>query len=104
MLPPPRPADLPPDALAREARELFGRDAGEVPPSTALLPWAIKVGLIVAVCAFGATQYLSRVVETGPVRQREAGMMPADPETTGSIGAAASRTLLDPCGAPGLRR
>ncbi|KQP41086.1 hypothetical protein ASF49_18815 [Methylobacterium sp. Leaf104] len=104
MLLPSPPLDLPADALAREARTEFGRGAAEPPRPATLLPWALKVGLVVAVCAFGATQYLSRAVERGPDRQREARIPAADPETTGAIGPAASRTRLDPCTALDLRR
>ena len=69
-----------------------------------LLPWTIKLCLALGLGALGATQYLSRAVEGGALRQREARAVLVDPETTGSIGPAAARTTLDPCTASGLRR
>jgi len=99
MLPPSRFVDIPreedplPDQAAFAPRQ----------PST-LLPWTIKLSLAIGLLALGMTQYLSRAVETGALRQREARVGQADPETTGSIGGAAARTTLDPCTAAGLRR
>jgi hypothetical protein len=101
------PAMLPPDRFIETPR-------GEAPaweradpeprrPGT-LLPWTIKLCLALGLGALGATQYLSRAVEGGALRQREARTVLVDPETTGSIGPAAARTTLDPCTASGLKR
>jgi hypothetical protein len=98
MLPPSRFVDIPRGEDPMPERE----EAVARPPAT-LLPWAIKLSLAVGIVALAATQYLSRAVETGP-RQREARAGQFEPETTGSIGQAAGRTLLDPCTAAGLRR
>jgi hypothetical protein len=99
MLPPSRFVDTPSDADSVRDREepAFQR------PST-LLPWTIKLCLAVGLLALGTSQYLSRAVESGTLRQREARAEQMDPETTGSIGVAAARTTLDPCTAAGLRR
>lgn len=77
-------------------------DRDEARRPATLLPWTIKLCLALGLGAFGVTQYLSRATETGALRQfARAGS--ADPETTGSIGAAAARTTLDPCTALTLR-
>ncbi len=101
MLPPDRYIDLPRDAGPHEEpEELAPRRPGT------LLPWTIKVCLTLGLVALGTSQYLSRTVGNGTPRQREAQarLQPMDPETTGSIGAAAAHITLDPCTASDLRR
>lgn len=98
MLPPSRLVDsLPSEDPIPEREEPAAR------PASALLSWAIKLSLAIGLAAFGATQYLSHVVETGPRRQ-EARIGAFEPETTGSIGHAIDRVVVDPCTASGLRR
>lgn len=96
MLPPSRSFDTPRPAAFTDG----DRDAPRRP--TTLLPWTIKLCLVLGLGALGATQYLSRATESGTLRQfARAGSL--DPETTGSIAAAAGHTTLDPCTAFDLR-
>ncbi|KQP30094.1 hypothetical protein ASF25_19690 [Methylobacterium sp. Leaf100] len=99
MLPPSRYIDIP-----RAEDPLEERDEPVARRPGTLLPWTIKVCLTLGLVALGTTQYLSRAVESGTLRQREARADVMDPETTGSIGAVAARTTLDPCTASDLRR
>lgn len=97
---------LPPSRFVETFQdEAPAEDAG--PPETArpsgVLTWAMTLCLMVVLVAFAATTYLSRALDADAQRQREARAAIPDPETTGSIGAAA-RTPLDPCMVPGLRR
>lgn len=87
----------PPPPLDYAAPE--GRSAEPAPTRRTMLPWAVKVCLTLAVVGVGATQYLSRVTGEPPALRREAQarMLADDPETTGSLGAAARATTLDPC-------
>lgn len=98
MLPPSRYVETFQDEAPTE-------EAGLPEPArlSGLLTWAMTLCLAVAFAAFGATTYLSRALDADAQRQREARAAIPDPETTGSIGAAA-RTHLDPCTVPGLRR
>ena len=98
MLPPSRYVETFQDEAPAE-------DTGLPEPArpSGLLTWAMTLCLAVALAAFGATTYLSRVLDADAQRQREVHAASLDPETTGSIGAAA-RTYLDPCTVPGLRR
>lgn len=62
------------------------------------MTWAIQVGAVVVLCGFGTALYLSRQVQQGPPRFADTARLNAfDPETTGSIGASARTTQLDPC-------
>lgn len=96
MLPPSRSFDTP-------RTEAFPAPRDEARRPATLLPWTIKLCLALGLGALGATQYLSRATETGALRQFAHASSP-DPETTGSIGAAAARITLDPCTPLTLRR
>ena len=98
---------LPPSRFVETFQdEAPAEDAGLPEPGrpSGVLSWAITLCLAVVLVAFGATTYLSRALDAGAQRQREAHAAILDPETTGSIAGAAARTLFEPCTAAGLRR
>jgi hypothetical protein len=103
MLPPSRSFDTPRTEASPGGRPASPGDRDAFRRPATLLPWTIKLCLALGLSALGATQYLSRATETGVLRQFARAGAP-DPETTGSLGAAAARTTLDPCTTFDLRR
>ena len=65
-----------------------------------LLPWAVKLCLMVALVGFGASQYLSWMIGAATM-QRDTRIARGldDPETTGSIASQARGVAIDPCAA-----
>ena len=100
---------MPSDALGGGAQGVDETDSSGAPTSllrAAGVVWALRVTALVAVLAVGAAQYLARLGAVGQVpAAAQAGQHARadfDPETTGSIGAAARGVRFDPCTA--LRR
>lgn len=104
MLPPSRFPDSAP--LLRPAPALPDLEppaldpiATEPAPKRVLLPWVVKLSLMVALFGFGASQYMTWLVGAAVQREARLASGPSDPETTGSISSAAGVTL-DPCAVP----
>jgi hypothetical protein len=105
MLPPSRfpdsaPLPRPTIALSDLEPPALDRIATEPARERVLLPWAVKLSLLVALLGFGTSQSMTWLVGAAAV-QREARLASglSDPETTGSISSAAD-VRLDPCAVP----
>ena len=86
-----------------------GLDPGGAGQPAGALRWALRVSLPVGLLAVAAVSQLAGADRSAraPDRIAVAGHpVPADPETTGAIGAAgaAARTRLDPCLLPGAEQ
>lgn len=110
--------------LDRDGRGGAGRPDRDAPArTTGPLAWALRTAALAGFAAIFATQYLARVglpEDVAVTRIAQGGrMVPADPETTGSIGRAgttasarpapvmpiaAQATRLDPCAVAGAGR
>ncbi len=68
------------------------------------LAWSVKMTLILGLGATALAHHIARPVDTPATARQQSARHAGDPEVTGSIGARALATRLDPCALSGPLR